>query len=453
MKVNMSEFDEGAEQALLLSLFQDPSRIQAMAEKGINSLTFGVGVYRAAWEACFRLELSDRPIDELRLKSELGKLWMRVKPLWQQAQKLTEAAPWLDLLPTLHRQQINRGVEEGFSLYREWWKKDPSQVSQYISVLQNMISSVGEDAQELSPRPGIIYAENALNVEGTPTGLPSLDKMLIGGFRPTELYLCSAPTKHGKTSMAASLASYQVGMGNNVIVFSLEMSPFFFLCRVICAMAEMDWKEVVQKQPSGPEVERRWKQALIEIDKHLRVYPPRIQTPEEMSERIKWHLTEFESITLVIIDHMGMVASDPKVRYRPDRWRELEQQAYALKAMAVERQVPVWFFSQMSAAQEKELMKTGDLQIMGARGSAGIKHAADFAFLLVRSPEPDAAVTDAILRKKLDRITGRTEKAVISHDPRYYLYYEAEKFVWDQEAEEGERVEAPWMGQKDTGQD
>ena len=118
-----SEFDEGAEQALLLSLFQDTSRIQAMAEKGINSLTFGVGVYRAAWEASFRLELSARPIDELRLKSELGKLWMRVKPLWQQAQKLTEAAPWLDLLPTLQRQQINRGVEEGFTLYREWWKK------------------------------------------------------------------------------------------------------------------------------------------------------------------------------------------------------------------------------------------------------------------------------------------------------------------------------------------
>lgn len=446
------EFDQGAEEGILLALFQDPSRTQAMAEKGIGYLSFGVPVYRAAWEACFRLELSDRPIDELRLQSEMGKLWVRIKPLWHKAKGRTDALPWLDFLPKLHSQQINRGVEEAVVWYRGNWKEDPGRVSQYIAIFQNMISGVGEDAQELSPRPGIIYAENTMEMEGTPTGLPSLDRMLVGGFRPTELYLCSAPTKHGKTSMAASLASYQVGMGNNVIVFSLEMSPFYFLCRVICAMAEIEWKEAVQKKPATKGGEQRWKEALAKIDKHLRIYPPPICTSEEMSERIKWHMTEFEAISLVIIDHIGMVASRSRNNQRSDRWRELEEQAYALKAMAVERQVPVWFFSQMSAADEKELMNTGDLQIMGARGSAGIKHAADFAFLLVRSPDADAAVTDAILRKKLDRITGRTEKAVISHDPRYYLYYEPEKFIWNQQKEEDKRVEAPWMGQKDTGQ-
>jgi len=206
-------------------------------------------------------------------------------------------------------------------------------------------------------------------------------------------------------------------MGNNVIVFSLEMSMFYFLCRVLCASAMIEWTEAVKKKPKSPENEERWRASLAQVDKHLRIYPPSIRTPDQISERIKWHLSEFDWVSLAIIDHMGIVKSENS---RVNNWAyDLEQQAYAFKATAVKQEVPIWTFSQLSDQQADELIKNGDLKQMKTRGSGGVAHASDFAFLMVRH-----GVNEALLRKKLDRITGDTDKAIIKHDPRYYLFYE-----------------------------
>ena len=411
------ENDVAAEQAILLAVFKNPENVRTMLEKGIGIMSFGVVPYKAAWEAVMRLHLQDREIDELRLQSELGGLWSRIKPLWDKAQSSSELC-WEDMLPSLHAFQINRSVDYAFGKYKEWWKQDPTRVTQFLPTLSNMISGIGQDTIGLDPRPGVIYANTSMVADGIETGLPSLTKMLIGGFRPGEFYVCSTPTKHGKTSMAATLTAYQVGMGNNVVVFSLEMSVFYFLCRVLCAMAEIGWVEAVKKQPKNPESEERWRHALEETDKHLRIYPPTFQTPEQISERIKWHFTDFDTISLVLVDHIGIVAGNNRM----NNWAySLEQQAYALKAAAVKHEVPLWTFSQLSDQQADELIKNKDLKQMKTRGSGGIAHAADFAFLMVRN-----GVNEALLRKKLDRITGDTDKAIIKHDPRYYLFYETD---------------------------
>ena len=418
------ECDVAAEEAILLAIFQTPTQLRTMLEKGINVMSFGVMPYRAAWEAMMKLHLQDRAIDELRLRSELGNLWPRLKPLWDKAQT-AQKLEWEDMLPSLHAYQVNRSVHHAFGKYTEWWKQDPMRVTQFLPTLGNMISGIGQDTIGLDPRPGIIYAGTTMTTDGISTGLPSLDRMLLGGFRPTEFYVWSTPTKHGKTSMAATLTAHQIGVGNNVVVFSLEMSPFYFLCRVLCAATEREWKEVVKKiPPVGEESEERWRISLEQVDKHLRIYPPSIQTPEQISERLKWHLGEFDMISLAIVDHMGIVKSDAGTR-RIDNWAyTLEQQAYALKASAIKHELPLLTFSQLSDQQADELIKNGDLRQMKTRGSGGVAHACDFGLLMLKHP---SEINKAIIRKKLDRIAGNagdTDKAIIKHDPRYYLFYE-----------------------------
>jgi len=415
----MPEHDLGAEQGIILAVFQDPLLLQDMLEKGVQPLSFGVVPFRSTWEALMRLYLSNRPIDELRLQSELGSLWSRLAPLWNQARATAEKREWRDFLPKLHAQQINRGVDETFNAYHRWWKEDPNRVTQYLPTLIHALSSVGQDAQTIDPRPGVIYSEGAGDGQEIPTGLPSLDKMLMGGWRPGELVLWVAPTKHGKTSMASTLTANQVAAGNNVIVFSLEMGQRYFVCRVISTYANLEWADVVKNQVP-PERQEDFRKSLAALHTHLRVYPPRIHTPQEMAERIKWHQAEFDKISLVIVDHIGLVERKGFKQAQKDNMAYyLEEQAYALKAVATEFNVPMCVFSQLSGAQEAELVNTKDLKVFASRGSAGVKHACDFGFLLCRE-----GVNEALIRKKLDRITGQTDVATIQHDPRYYWFFE-----------------------------
>jgi len=417
----MPEYDIAAEQGVILAAFQDPSQVLAMLEKGVKPLSFGVVVFKAAWEAMMRLHLSDRPIDELRLQSELGPLWPRLAPLWKQAREATEPSEWRDFLPKLHAYQINRGVTETYESYRRWWGQDPERVTQYLPTFIHSLSEVGRDAQHIDPRPDVIYSRQRANGLEIPTGLSSLDRMLVGGWRPGELVLWAAPTKHGKTSMASTLTANQVAMGNNVIVFSLEMSERYFVCRVISTYAQLDWKDVAQNKVA-PERQEDLRKTLAALGTHLRVYPPEIHTPDEIRERIKWHQVEYDKISLVIVDPIGLVqrkgfrqSKDTNMAYY------LEEQAYALHNVATECDVPVCVFSQLSAQQEVELVNSPshDLKTFATRGSAGVKHACDFGFTLCRQ-----GTSEAIIRKKLDRISGQTDKAIIQHDPRYYWFHE-----------------------------
>lgn len=169
-----------------------------------------------------------------------------------------------------------------------------------------------------------------------------------------------------------------------------------------------------------PERQEEFSKALSALNTHLRVYPPRIHTPQEMAERIKWHQTEFDKISLVIVDHMGLVERKGFKQNQKDNMAYyLEEQAYALKAVATEFNVPMCVFSQLSEAQAAEVIKTTDLKSFASRGSGGVKHACDFGFLLCRQ-----GTNEAIIRKKMDRIAGQTDKAIIQHDARYYWFYE-----------------------------
>ena len=56
------------------------------------------------------------------------------------------------------------------------------------------------------------------------TGFAYVDGLLNGGFKPGELVILSAPTKHGKSTLAQTLSWNMSQQGKTTLWFTMEMS-------------------------------------------------------------------------------------------------------------------------------------------------------------------------------------------------------------------------------------
>src|SRR5262245_11158018 len=69
--------------------------------------------------------------------------------------------------------------------------------------------------------------------DSVPTGLPSVDKMLGGGFRRRDLIALGGDVGSGKSSLALAFALRTAGLGHPVVYFSGEMDEDRLLERAL----------------------------------------------------------------------------------------------------------------------------------------------------------------------------------------------------------------------------
>lgn len=72
---------------------------------------------------------------------------------------------------------------------------------------------------------------------GVPTGFPSIDQVLGGGFRPEDLVLLSGDIGSGKSSLALGIASRAAAKGSRVLFLSGEMGEDRLMERVLAMEA------------------------------------------------------------------------------------------------------------------------------------------------------------------------------------------------------------------------
>ncbi|MBA7521866.1 Replicative DNA helicase [subsurface metagenome] len=243
----------------------------------------------------------------------------------------------------------------------------------------------------------LLYSEELLM-----TGFFRIDQ-IISGFAPDDFVILGARPSMGKTSLALNIACYVGECGNDVLIFSKEMTAQRLIQRILCADASVDAHQINQCIP-GMDEDRN--QLIKYLDAyHEHPLPITIvdtfDTPAEIHTLIRQH-RQVCKLSLVIVDYIQLLSSghrDPDLRHR------VTELSKSLKQITHSEGVPMLALSQLS----RNPTDRSDFRprMSDLRESGALEQDADIIMLLHREDYYHKAD-----RKWLDEhpeSTGRTE--------------------------------------------
>jgi replicative DNA helicase len=237
-------------------------------------------------------------------------------------------------------------------------------------------------------------ARERKEITGVPTGFSKFDHM-TSGLQPENLIVVAARPGVGKTSWAVNVAmNAALTHGMPVLIFSLEMSKFELMERMLAGEARIDsarlkrgqieysdWKNRIY--PAG----NRIAQAPILIDdsgapsildirakarrfrSDIRYFP----TPAENGEKPR--------LGLIVVDYLQL-ARGAGGRRDDSREREIADISRGLKALAKDLKIPIIAVSQLNRSLEKREDKRP--QLSDLRESGAIEQDADMIVFIHR---------------------------------------------------------------------
>lgn len=255
-------------------------------------------------------------------------------------------------------------------------------------------------------------SRKAGEINGVPSGYPSLDKLLLG-MQPGQLIVLAARPAMGKTALALNVAQNVCDFTKlPVAVFSLEMMAKELSMRLLTQRAKVDSKRIRQKD-------------LLDTD--LRKIGVGIQQLSELPIYINdnggANLLDIQSacrkikaesgLALVVIDYLQLMSSHNKNLPREQQISEISR---GLKEMAKELECPVITLSQLNRGVEARPNKrplASDLRESGA-----IEQDADIIMFVYRdeyyNPESkDKGLAEIIVGKNRGGEVGTAKLAFV----------------------------------------
>lgn len=249
-------------------------------------------------------------------------------------------------------------------------------------------------------------ATSGQKIPGLPTGLPDLDRNILG-LNKSELILIAARPGMGKTSIALNIAMHVAKVSNaTVAVFSLEMSREQLVSRLLAGEGLVPAQNLLTGQLNAEEWRRIASAAQVLSATDMRIDDNPMLTVADMSAQCR----RLNNLGLVVIDYLQLMQSAGGGGYsNENRQQVVSDISRMLKIMAKELNVPVICLSQLSRANESRPNKRPVLSDL--RESGAIEQDADVVIGLYRdgyynqeSDNPNLA--EAIILKNRKGQTG-----------------------------------------------
>lgn len=253
---------------------------------------------------------------------------------------------------------------------------------------------------------------------GVPTGFTHFDE-LTNGLHPGQLIVIGARPSIGKTTLALDIARV-AAIRNSMptAVFSLEMPRLDLTMKLLAAEARVS----LQNIRTGRLTDADWGRLaprMVEIaEAPLYLNDSSHITVREL--RAEAHrLRANNDLRLLIVDYLQLLA--PVVR-RDNRTQEVGEMSRALKALAMELEIPVIVVSQLNRVTETRPDKRP--QLTDLRDSGQIEQDADIVILLYREDAVEkesarAGEADLIIAKHRNGPTGVVTVAFQCHYSRF----------------------------------
>jgi replicative DNA helicase len=447
-----------AERSALGGVLIKPSAIDDLLT-GCLADDFFLPAHREVYEAMSALDKRRQPIDvvalgdELKVRGALPRLEGGEGYLLKLASDVPTAeniAHYVRLVKekaTLRRligacAEIQSRAYGEFGNYEEFLDEAENAVfkvaqqtrKETYSSVGDMIGPVLESIEE--------RARQRQEITGVPTGFTKFD-LLTAGLQPENLIIVAARPGVGKTSWAVNVAM-NCSMVHKipVLIFSLEMSKFELMERMLAGEARIDSAKLKRGQIEYSD----WKNRIYPAGNRLSAAPiliddsgaPSILDIRAKARRFRSDLKYFppgdpnQSETakrphgLIIIDYLQL-ARGGGGKKDDSREREIAEISRGLKTLAKDLKVPIIAVSQLNRSLEKREDKKP--QLSDLRESGAIEQDADMIVFVHREEmyskqEADRGKAELIIGKHRHGPTGEVPLTFIREYTRFENYAE-----------------------------
>ena len=217
-------------------------------------------------------------------------------------------------------------------------------------------------------------AAGEVSPDSVPTGFPSVDKMLGGGFRRRDLIALGGDVGSGKSALALGFALRTAGLGLPVVFFSGEMDADRLLERALAIEGRTAVDDVRNAKLSDQSRAGVGAAALRIRDLALTIYPLVGQHFDEALAAAWQHKP-----SLVVVDYLQLLPSpSQRISQEEDNAATLR----ALKAVALERQIACLAVAQLERHTPDRPDPRPRLEDFGALGA--VKQHADVVLCIYR---------------------------------------------------------------------
>jgi replicative DNA helicase len=258
----------------------------------------------------------------------------------------------------IQRNVLSFSTELASKLFEQPTSWSPDWTEEVLAAAQYDLSAIGSRL-ERKPEPDkretlktvLRRIENGFE-NSISTGFAPLDRA-FGGFNAGHLTILAARTSKGKTSLAMNFALNAARAGFHVGYFSLEQPDQEMWERALGCEAQVEMFRARRNRGYRDELE---KERVIRAQQTLEMLPLEIlyrpsMTPRELRIDCRCLARKLSGINFVIVDYLGLMRGDQRER---ERWREMQEIVFALKAIAGEVGFRLMLLSQLNRDTEEK---------------------------------------------------------------------------------------------------
>ena len=384
-----------AEQAILGSMLIDPRCIPDVVDK-VSAADFFITANRDIFETVYTMFAYGQTIDPITVLDQ-----MKVRGVYRESesekyirdlmQSTPTAANVLEYCAIVRDKALLRGLCDVASEINDMVYDGTGEAGTVLEAAERKIYALrqGRNTGGLMPVAQVVNnayaqiqeaAESQDAIPGLSTGLPDIDKRILG-LNSGELIFIAARPGMGKTSIALNIAlSVAKNTDKAVAIFSLEMAREQIVTRMLAYEGLVNGKKLL----TGNLTEEDWRRigaAATTISRtNMYVDDNPILSVADMNAACR----RIENLGLVVIDYLQLMTSaGGKQKYASEsRTQVVSDISRMLKIMAKELNIPVVCLSQLSRASESRQDKRP--QLSDLRESGSIEQDADVVIGLYR---------------------------------------------------------------------
>ena len=226
--------------------------------------------------------------------------------------------------------------------------------------------------------------------DGLKVGLPHLDDM-IGGLESGDVIVIGARPAVGKSALVTQITTNLAEQGRKIGFYNLEMSDKQLYERFVASQSGLGLTRIRRAVKFLGDEEKRFKtanDALTELSNIV------ISTGAKTVSEIRAE-SRHMGFDVIVIDYLQLIRSD--TFYRGNRVAEVGAISKAIKALAMELQIPIILLSQLNRASEGR--ETREPSMSELRESGDIEQDASVIILLWNMSEDDRSKKGCKMRK------------------------------------------------------
>jgi len=281
-------------------------------------------------------------------------------------------------------------------------------------------------------------------VTGVPTGFTKLDE-ITAGLQRENLIIVAARPGGGKTSWAVNVAVHAAMRKIPVLIFSLEMSKYELMERMLAAEARIDSGKIKR----GFLEYSDWKNKIHPASKSLAEAPILIDDSSAISimeirakaRRFRGDIRYFPPqapdangriqppLGLIVVDYLQLAKGSAGKRDE-NRQQEIAEISRGLKSLAKDLKVPIIAVSQLNREVEK---REGKPKLSDLRESGAIEQDADMILFIHREDMGDTnpgptSTSEIIVGKHRNGATGSVKVTFIREYTKFENYAEEPEY-------------------------